>query len=53
MEQNPIEEIFKRLFTVAEAYGTAFGKLTFDAEKQEFKFNIIPNDQVIIKYEQE
>ncbi len=48
---DPIRAVWSRLINAAMLNGTGFLKCAYDADKKEFLFNIIPNDQVVIKYE--
>ena len=51
MVDNPIAEVVKRATAVAENYGTSFVMVRFDAEAQEFLFNIIPPEHVTVSYD--
>lgn len=45
--------VIERASNAARLYGTAFIKITYDADKEEFSLNVISNEFVTVSYEKE
>lgn len=52
-EDNPLAGVISRAVNCAQLHGAAFIKIVWDAERDEFRFNIITPEFVRVTYEEQ